>query len=81
MKTSDPHSEDHSKSKSSSLNDLLKESSSKRENEPAEEFISPDPTRSVPDENVGMDTLDKMGISEKTKNQPSDEKDISENKK
>lgn len=68
-------------SKGSTLNELLKRSSSKREEEPAEEFITPDPTRSVPDKNVGVDTVDKMGISEKAKNQPSDEKDISENKK
>lgn len=77
----DQNSKVDSESKGSTLNELLKKSSSKREEEPAEEYISPDPTRSVPDENVGIDTVDKMGISEKTKNQPSDEKDVSENKK
>lgn len=81
MKTSDQNPKDDLESKGSTLNDLLKKSTSKREETPAEEFITPDPTRSVPDENVGVDTVDKMGISEKAKNQPSDEKDVSENKK
>ena len=81
MKTSDQNPKDHSESKGTTLNDLLKKSTSKREETPAEEFISSDPTRDVPDDNVGRDDVDKMGISEKTKNQPSDEKDVSENKK
>lgn len=81
METKDQKPENDSESKSSNLNDLLKKSSSNREEGPAEEFITSDPTRSIPDENVGRDDVDKMGISEKTKNQPSDEKDVSENKK
>lgn len=65
----------------STLNDLLKKGTPERNEEPSEEFITPDPTRSVPAKNVGLRELDKMGISQKAKNQPSDERDTSEDKK
>ncbi len=81
MKRSAPTSNDKPEVKKSSLNDLLNQSKPKRDELPAEEFISPDPSRSVPDKNVGLKKQDKMGISQKAKNQPSDERDASERKK
>lgn len=65
----------------STLNDLLKKGTPERNEEPAEEFITSDPTRSVPTKNVGLKELDKMGISQKAKNQPSEERDTFEDKK
>ncbi len=81
MKTSNPHSKNSADSSKSNLNDLLKKGKTKIEDGPGEEFISPDPTRSVPPKNTENVTQDKMGISQKTKNQPSDERDASKNKK
>lgn len=65
----------------SALNDLLKNGNPERNEEASEEFITPDPTRSFPIKNVGLIELDKMGISQKAKNQPSDERDTHEDKK
>lgn len=69
------------KSEKSSLNDMLKDGSSKRSEIPAEEFISPDPTRSVPEKKGEPEKLDKMGISQKAKSQSSDESDVAKGKK
>ncbi|WP_373494595.1 hypothetical protein [Aquiflexum sp.] len=70
MKTSDSNSKKSAKG-------LLPEKGNRKSSEqPAEEFISPDPSRPVPDtdtEETGG--VDEMGISEKAKNQPSDESD------
>lgn len=69
------------KPEKSTLNELLKNGNSKRNEVPAEEFISPDPTRSAPEKKGEPEKLDKMGISEKAKNQSSDESDVAKGKK
>jgi hypothetical protein len=66
--------------KKSSLNDMLENSDSKRTDGPAEEFISPDP-QSVPERNENLVEQDQMGISEKAKNQTTDEGDVAKGKK
>lgn len=65
----------------STLNDLLKNGNPERNEEASEEFISPDPTRSFPIMNKGLIELDKMGISQKAKNQQIDERDTPEDNK
>ena len=79
MKSSDQNPKNNPEK--STLNDLLKKGNPIRNEEPAEEFITPDPTRSVPEKQVGQVKLDKMGISQKAKNQPSDERDTSKGEK
>ena len=73
MKRSDPNEKEKAEVKNSTLNDLLKKGTPKRDEEPTEEFITPDPTRSVPEKNVGLSKMDKMGISQKAKNQSNGE--------
>lgn len=77
-KSKNQSSEDYPKK--SSLNDMLENSDSKRTGGPAEEFISPDP-QSVPERNENQVEQDQMGISEKAKNQTTDERDVSKGKK
>ncbi|WP_194778373.1 hypothetical protein [Pararhodonellum marinum] len=60
--------------------DRKKKERQKSNDKPSEEFISPDPN-SVPDKDTGIDNMDKMGISKKAKNQPSDERDSSKGTK
>jgi hypothetical protein len=83
MKSSDKNSKNPQDAQDeNSLDDMLKKGRSKRKDDlPAEEFISPDPTRSSPDGDSGPEEIDKMGISKKAKNQSSDEGDVSKNKK
>jgi hypothetical protein len=83
MKSSDKKSKNPQDSQEeSSLDDLLKKGRSKRKDDyPPEEFISSDPTRSTPENESGPEEIDKMGISKKAKNQASDERDVSKNKK
>jgi hypothetical protein len=82
MKTSDKNPNTENESEDSSLDKLLNKGRSKRKDDlPAEEFISSDPTRSTPDRDSEPEEIDKMGISKKAKNQSSDEGDVSKNKK
>ncbi len=81
MKPSKANTENPSKSEKSSLGKLLKEGKQKCNDKPGEEFITPDPSRSAPDKDIETVEIDKMGISKKTKNQPSDQGDTSKNKK
>ncbi|MCL6261557.1 hypothetical protein M3O96_20825 [Aquiflexum sp. TKW24L] len=81
MKTSKSDTENQTESKDSTLDDLLKKGKSDRkDNLPGEEFITPDPTRSAPDKNTEAEEVDSMGISEKAKNQASDERDVAKDR-
>ncbi len=73
MKRPDSNQKEKAEVKNSTLNDLLKKGTPERDEEPMEEFITPDPTRSVPEKKIGLAKLDKMGISQKAKNQSTEE--------
>lgn len=81
MKLSKQDSEYPAEAKKTTFGDLLEKGPKKNVTKPAEEFVSPDPSRSKPEKDTEPEEIDKMGISKKTKGQPSDEGDISKNKK
>lgn len=81
MKPTKQDSEYPAKDKKSTFGDLLKKGPKKNVSTPAEEFTSPDPSRSKPVKDAETGEIDKMGISKKAKNQPTDEGDISKNRK
>jgi hypothetical protein len=72
MKPSKQDSEYPAKANKSTFGDLLEKGPKKNETTPSEEFISPDPSRSKPEKDTEPEEIDKMGISKKAKNQPSD---------
>jgi len=81
MKPSKQDPEYPAKANKSTFGDLLEKGPKKNVTTPSEEFISPDPSRSNPEKDTEPEEIDKMGISKKAKNQPSDEGDTAKNRK
>ncbi len=62
-------------------NDPRKRVVKRADDEPKEEFIEKDPNEARSEAGADMGKIDSMGISEKAKNQPSDEGDTRKEKK
>lgn len=67
MKPSKKDSEYPAKAEESTFGDLLEKGPKKNVTKPAEEFVSPDPSKSTPEGDTESEEIDKMGISKKAK--------------